>query len=273
MTSVTTGFASGSGNGNGGTMFVAMLSPQGDALKEYDNTKSHSKQRIPLPQTLHDIMSVRENVYGDQGVPVSAEFDEDDARSWHWVNYASVAATSSPSPPSIRPTGLSQREEDERRSSATAQSVGVSTVRLVPPPHHPSTYNPNLQLPAEPYIKLGRLAVRQEFRDMGLSRLVVDAALKWAAKNPNSILPPPPPMTMEAANQLGTAGQDIDGWKGVTLVHSQLKTKKLWAGLGFTEELHDEQGGVQIPAQDHWDEEGIEHLAMWKRVKVDPGRL
>lgn len=277
MTSVVKGFGNGNGTGSGsssGTHFTTMLSPPGDALKDYDKTKSQSRQEITLPQTFQDIMSIREEVSGEQKTPWETDFDDDDARSWHWVSYASIAVTSSsPSPPSLRPTRPDSKAEEERRSSATAQSLGVCTVRLVPPPHQPSTHNPNLQLPAEPYIQLGRLTVRKEFAEFGLCNPVIDAALKWAAKNPDTITPPPPPTTLEFATQLGATDPDLEMWKGLTLVITEVKHKGRWETHGFSEELLNENGKVEIAAQPPWKEDGIEHVAMWKRIRLDPGRL
>jgi hypothetical protein len=100
MTSVVKGFgapsSNGVANGNMGTEFMTMLSPPKDKVDGYDNTKPCSRQTINVPSLFRDAMSVREEVFGEQGVPLEAEFDEDDARSWHWVAYASVASTSSP---------------------------------------------------------------------------------------------------------------------------------------------------------------------------------
>ncbi|KAH7128351.1 acyl-CoA N-acyltransferase [Dendryphion nanum] len=295
MTTVTSGFASASsnsnGNGNGGgTEFLSVLAPPGEALKDYDNTKSHTEQVGTYPQVFHDAMSVREEVYGEQGVPLEAEFDEDDSRSWHWVVYASVGSTSSPSPPSLHPTKPGNKEEEERRASATAQRLPVGTIRLVPPPHGPNKYKeevPNRELhhpdsdppahiaahPAEPYVKLGRLAILKPYRHLGLSKLLINAALVYAAHNPDKIRPPPSPTTMELANQLGKAVEKAVVWKGLIMVHAQAEVSRLWAKHGFAEELVNEDGEVEIAKEERWTEEGIEHLGMWKRLKLDTSRL
>jgi hypothetical protein len=74
---------------NPGTEFVNRVCPLKGGLDNYDNTKPCSEQTINVPQHFCDAMAVREEVYGEQGVPLEAEYDEDDARSWHWVAYAS----------------------------------------------------------------------------------------------------------------------------------------------------------------------------------------
>jgi GNAT superfamily N-acetyltransferase len=235
-------------------------------------------------------MSVREEVYGQQGVPLDAEFDEDDARSWHWVVYASVAQTSSPPPAQALKSKPDSKAEAERRSSASATRLPVGTIRLIPPPHPPNRYlekdkhpdadppetvvvNGGKKYPEEPYIKLGRLAILDSYRSLGLSKLLINHALDYAAKNPESIRPPPSPTSLEHANQMGKAAEAAAVWQGLTMVHAQVSVERLWAKHGFTEELRNEDGQVEVPKEDHWVEEGIWHLGMWRRLKLDPGRL
>ena len=267
-----------------------MLPPPGEALKEYDNTKRYNQQAPSIPQIFLDAMSVREEVFGEQGIPLEIEFDADDARSWHWVVYASVASTAV-SPSSELSQTSSTKTDDARRTSASASRVPVGTVRLIPPPHGPNPYlqtakpardkhpdadpPPALHVekkhPSEPYIKLGRLAVLSEYRSLGLSKLLVNAALDYASKHAETILPPPPPTTVEKANIRGK--DDFPVWNGLTMVHAQVDVAAIWAKNGFAEELVNERGEVEVHREDHWAEEGIEHLGMWKRIHVDAGRL
>ncbi|OCL08549.1 hypothetical protein AOQ84DRAFT_439506 [Glonium stellatum] len=137
------------------TEFLSLLPPPGAALAAYDRTKRSDDQPASIPQLFRDAMSVREVVYVDeQGVPLENELDDDDARSWHWVVYASVGTTSTTSHSSVG-SGSSvgdisghnhnasreeRAEEDRRRSSATASRVPVGTIRLIPPPHSPNPY-------------------------------------------------------------------------------------------------------------------------------------
>jgi len=272
------GFGFGNGNGNEGTEFLSVLPPPGDALRDYDSTKTYTQQTSPIPQIFLDAMSVREEVFGQQGVPLDVEFDQDDARSWHWVVYASVASTASP--PASLAGSPSNPTDDARRPSASASRVPVGTIRLIPPPHAPNPYTPQDKHPdadpprekahpAEPYIKLGRLAVLSEYRALGLSKLLINAALDYASKNGAAIRPPLSPTTLEKAH---LRGRQEGVWRGLAMVHAQTSVAAIWAKHGFSEELVGEGGEVEVRREERWVEEGIEHLGMWKRVAVD-GRL
>ncbi|KIX07846.1 uncharacterized protein Z518_02500 [Rhinocladiella mackenziei CBS 650.93] len=110
----------------------------------------------------------------------------------------------------------------------------VSVIRIVPPPHgpHPNGLSdPN----EEPYVKLGRVATLANARGKGFSRLLTEEAFRWLGAHKDEVAP---------------------GWNGLTLAHAQVDVEKLYAKLGF--ETDDKLG--------RWDEEGIEHLGMWKRV-------
>ena len=112
----------------------------------------------------------------------------------------------------------------------------VSVLRVVPPPHgtHPNGfYDPD----EEPYCKIGRVATMKHARKKGLSRKLIEQALAWMSKNSTVV------------------GR---GWKGNVLVHAQVEVEPVYSRLGFEA---DERLG-------RWDEEGIEHLGMWQRVRV-----
>jgi len=123
------------------TEFLTLLPPPGAALAAYNRTKRSDQQPGSIPQLFKDAMSVREAVYvEEQGVPLANELDDDDARSWHWIVYASVGTTStssSRSPPKShtwhkrRASKEDQEDADRRRSSATASRVPVGTIRLI----------------------------------------------------------------------------------------------------------------------------------------------
>ena len=255
------------------TEFVAFQPPPGDALSAYDRTQAHDAQPSSVPQTFKEAMEVREDVFvKEQNVPLENELDEDDPRSFHWVVYASVGNTAAPSPSALRPVDASISAGDERRKSeSTAMRVPVGTIRLVPPPHkshaehtgHDGVDADNgpksstngradsAQLessPAEPFIKLGRLAVLKPYRRLGLSKLLINAALNWAKEHAADIVPPKSPAEIEAARLEGKA--DELPWQGLVLVHAQTQMKRLWENAGFT---LDEKMGT-------WIEEGIEHV-------------
>jgi len=99
---------------------------------------------------------------------------------------------------------------------------------------------------------------------LGLSQLLVNAALSWAAEHPDDILPPISPTAAEHRKlELGIAADEDDRWKGLVLIHAQKAiADKFWAKFGF---VHD-------PSLGEWDEEGIAHVGMWKRLEVRPQR-
>lgn len=248
----------------------------GAAVAHYDRKQTHDHQTSPIPQVFREAMSVREEVYvTGQGVPIEGEFDDDDARSFHWVIYASVGNTAKPFSHDGSP------DITRRASESTASRVAIGTIRLVPPPHapHPAPENkikttdgttndepPRSDSvasvisfePDEPYIKLGRLAVLEPYRKLGLSKLLINAALTWAKEHPVEILPLLSPAEEEAARVEGK--KDKLPWSGLMLVHSQAGAQHLWQRYGF---IKDQELGS-------WDEEGIEHIGMWGRVDVNP---
>jgi predicted GNAT family N-acyltransferase len=110
----------------------------------------------------------------------------------------------------------------------------VSVIRLVPPPHapHPNGFHEQNE---EPYVKIGRVATMATHRGKGLSRLLSEEAFRWLAANKDKV---------------------AVGYSGLILCHAQVVVERMYAKLGF---VTDERLG-------RWDEEGIEHLGMWKRV-------
>ena len=113
----------------------------------------------------------------------------------------------------------------------------VACIRLCPSPHalHPNGY---VDPDEEPYLKLQRFATLASHRGKGLGRMLVDTSLKWAAGHKQEI-----------------GGTD---WKGMVLVHAQVSVESVWAKMGF---VTDEKLG-------RWDEDGIEHLGMWRRIEL-----
>jgi predicted GNAT family N-acyltransferase len=121
-------------------------------------------------------------------------------------------------------------------SPASESEKPIACIRLVPPPHPP---HPNgfIDLTEKPYVKLTRIAVVPDGRGKGLARVLCGEALTWAARN---------------AGEIGT------GWEGSVLVHAQVNVERVWERLGFRT---DERLG-------RWDEEGIEHLGMWRQLDL-----
>ncbi|KAL2417276.1 hypothetical protein ABEF91_005201 [Exophiala dermatitidis] len=128
-------------------------------------------------------------------------------------------------------------DEDDLRSwhwVAYQDGQPVSVIRIVPPPHgpHPNGFHDPSE---EPYVKLGRVATMKNARGKGLSRMLTDAAFRYHAAHKEEIDPE---------------------WNGLVLCHAQVDVEKMYSKLGF----------VTDPRLGRWDEEGIEHLGMWKRL-------
>ncbi|GAB7360011.1 hypothetical protein MBLNU230_g7536t1 [Neophaeotheca triangularis] len=286
--------------------FVDRISPLGDRINLYNPSQPPHNQpdndaaepHKAIPQGFIDCMVVREEVYvREQQIPLENEFDEDDARSFHWVAYASIGNSALADPVEATTDRKDSTASSINRKSSTSTKIPVGTIRLVPPPHPPhpqpdTTHkadaldtDPNSNVKnlspettfhdgLEPYIKLGRLAVIPPFRKAGISRLLIDTALSFARQNPWEFVPRYAPHTLEALKQeavgrsglslsnyslggAGTVGGGLDlAWRGLVLVHSQLGVQKVWKRYGF-----EVDGGMG-----EWDEEGIRHVGMWRRL-------
>jgi len=131
--------------------------------------------------------------------------------------------------------------------------VPAATIRLVPAQAHADADDekaidgPNYKGSTawdhnEPYVMIGRVATVKEFRGRGYGRVLVEKALWTAGNNASSMV---------------EDGKLME-WKGLVLAHAQKWVEKWYHSLGF---VTDEGMGT-------WWEEGIEHVAMWKRVDV-----
>lgn len=251
----------------GTSEFVDLIKPGGDRLKHYDRRRSPTDQpdndaihnadpARAVPEAFIDAMIVREEVFvKEQNGKLENEVDEDDARSFHWVAYASIPAKAAT-------TNGDSSVGVERRSSSSTK-IPIGTIRLVPPPHPPlpghDKRSPQIngEETQEAYIKLAKLAVIKEFRKAGISKLLIETALSYARNHPYEVGPQLDPASMEALKKgLGMS------FKGLVLVHSPLRAQKLWRKYGF--ELDKSLGT--------WDEGGIESVAMWRRLDVSNGR-
>lgn len=192
---------------------------------------------VANPPVFNDAMIIRLRVFVDeQRCSAEAEIDDDDTRSWHWVMYH------------VSPTA----------------TVPVAVIRLVPPPQPPHALLTDPQTAAaqepprydwshEPCVKLTRVAVLPEYRGLGLGRRLVETALTWASERAAEI---------DQAVAQFAARWDWTGsrarWDGLVLVHAQVDVERMYRALGFQT---DESLG-------RWDEEAIEHVGMFKRVRV-----
>ena len=245
--------------------FVDFIVPLRDRLKLFDSSRPATDQpkndatdpARAIPQGFIDAMTVRQEVFcGEQQVPMENELDEDDQRSFHWTAYASIPVKSNS--PDRKPH---DNQADAGRRISASTKVPIGTIRLVPPPHHAhpnGKYTTDVQKDNESYVKLGRLAVIKEFRKAGISKLLIETALTFAREHPYELMPQLEPSLMEHLNHDGA----LLDFKGLVLVHSQTGVQKVWKKYGFET---DESMGK-------WDEEGIEHVGMWKRVDTTAGR-
>ncbi|KAI8630997.1 acetyltransferase [Xylariaceae sp. FL1651] len=130
-----------------GTPFISLLEPT--RLEGYDRKLPHDQQPSHIPGIFQDAMSVREAVFvREQGVPLDCEYDADDARSCHWVMYASVNMTTAPEERDPATDAVLRPRRSETRS------MPIGTMRIVPfphPPHPPegARYVGNVLQPAE----------------------------------------------------------------------------------------------------------------------------
>lgn len=235
-----------------------------------------------------DAMHVRDAVFvREQGCRAEEEIDTDDARSWGWVVYSS--------PPFTRPSSSSS---SEKKYLEIYENVPVGTIRLVPPPHAPHELHEPMdmdmegensetkQLPSsspssssEPYIKITRVAILPSFRGYGLSRLMMSTAEQWARRNKKGI--DQLSFTCRAdshhahvtrfesseSSEDGATGmmhaEDNDeeerkSWNGLIGLHAQIQVEKMYASMGYETDI----------SMGKWDEEGILHVGMFKRVSV-----
>ncbi len=232
---------------SGRSEFVDMIEPLRNRLAIYDRTRVPTDQPVndatdptrAVPQSFIDAMIVREAVYvKEQNVPLENEVDDLDQHSYHWVAYASIPTKGRPA---------SSDGSPPRKMSTTSTKIPIGTIRLV----QSGPWDKTMQKTNESYVKLGRLAVIKEFRGTGISHLLINTALDFIRSYPAQMIPPEKSSISEVSPSQPT-------FHGLVLVHSQVGTQKIWARHGF--ELDEAMG--------KWDEEGIEHVGMWKRLEL-----
>lgn len=95
---------------------------------------------------------------------------------------------------------------------------------------------------------------------IGLSKLLLNGAIGWAAQNPDRILPPLHPTVAEQRRIDGSHLGKQESWNGLILVHILSADLKFWEDQGF----------VKDSGMGEWVEDSLAHLGMWKRMKLDP---
>ncbi|KAL1954072.1 hypothetical protein VTO42DRAFT_1760 [Malbranchea cinnamomea] len=210
------------------------------------------------PLVFTHAMNVRDTVFvEEQKCDPDAELDDDDPRSWQWVMYDTMPPPPDPEA-STATNGNGAAETTEANLRKRQKPVAV--VRLVPPPHAPHEHlRPVIEDGVDttethrklslPFIRLTRVAVLPEYRGLGLSRVLVETALRWAAEHPEEI---------DKAHLDATGGKAGGRWDGLVLVHAQTQVEGLYERLGF---VTDKGLGT-------WEEERIVHVGMWRELKV-----
>lgn len=215
---------------------IERLQPPRDLLRGYDRTLAAEDQRSAVPKVFLDAMTIREEVFvQEQAVPLENEFDWDDARSIHWVMY------------------ITDLEHDREPAG---------TVRVVPyphPPHPDSSQRPQRSShPAsagEPYYKIGRLAVRKQFRKMKLGGFLVNTALQDLQSHPELSAA----VLAEAVSSSSSPNTETLPPNPIhVLAHAQKPVQKVWERYGFHVD----------PSMGEWQEEGIWHVGMWRRLSL-----
>lgn len=188
---------------------------------------------------------------------------------------------------------LAAHADAPEAACANAQNAQTQKAMHAPPatnsqnpnkPHHVPGIGP--LDPEEPYIKLGRLAIVKPCRGSGLGPLLVETAIAWALENPQQMADMETLYVhiftsltayrlnhfadLRSSGDIHPADDHVDvstrgrtsasprPWNGLILTHAQRPLEQYYNRLGF---VRDEIMGV-------WDEEGIDHIGMWRRVDV-----
>lgn len=248
---------------------ISLIPPPGPSVLNIFSQPTLSESKVP--SLFLDASAIRKAVFVDeQHCSAAEEIDADDPRSWHWVVFATYRERSGNSANAADLAGA------ETEAAATIRLVPVSVASpdgddsVVTHIEGPSHHSTHMWDGHESYIKLGRLATLSAYRGLGLGRLLVNAALQWASENATTLRATDFPTSREGKRNEGEeqhkeeskAENDGDGkgngWNGLVLVHAQTVVESFYKRLGF---VTDEGMG-------RWYEEGIEHLAMWRRLKL-----
>ncbi len=233
-------------------------------LDGYDRSKLTSGQPSDIPILFTEAMEVREEVFvHEQGVPLLMEADSDDARSCHWVAYDMLAGEPLPIPAgTIRLVPFPHDPHPLPGSSwdvdAAAEGISHSLDSKIPPyiVDRPTTFHDG----KEPYIKLGRWAVRKDFRGRWIANKLVRRTLDWAQENPEFF------NSLSNNSTKAHFGPELDPkrlkWKGLVCIHAQEYLVKAWSKFGFQV---DEGMGK-------WTEAGIPHVGMFLRLDISKSK-
>ncbi|KAL8809553.1 MAG: hypothetical protein Q9223_003022 [Gallowayella weberi] len=209
-----------------------------------------------IPQLFLSALHVRIPVFvTEQHCSIANEIDTDDARSWHWIAFDGDVPVSTlrlvPVSGKLPKNGTGERSEQpvmEKEHLCVANEEGMEGDGKMTEPRHGAT---GMWDGREGYIKIGRMATLSSHRGMGIAQRLIEEALIWA--------------TLHAADLSSSCDGDGKGeskaalkWEGLVLSHAQKSVHGWWTKMGF--EVDEGLG--------EWWEEEIEHVGMWRRVRV-----
>lgn len=99
----------------------------------------------------------------------------------------------------------------------------------------------------EPFLMMGRLATRREFRGRGYAKRLIEEAVGWAGGHRGDVV----------RDWRDERGERVR-WRGLFLAHAQVDKEVWYAGMGWRTDV----------GLGKWDECGIMHVGMWRRVEV-----
>ena len=231
------------------TPFIDLLPPPGPSVYQSPRAPPFTPSAAPgVPPIFLSALSVRFPVFVDeQKCSRDEEIDKDDPSSWHWVVYVSVGGKGT------------HNDADGKVAAGAIRLVPVtplhvhSEAELLEKAAGPKYVKTELWDGKESFVKLGRMATLKEYRKLGLGRLLVNTAIEWLKQNADQVDGEKSPEDAVAKEK-----EDVREWRGLVLLHAQKDIERFWQSCGFEK---DEGMG-------EWCEEGIEHIAMWRRVNI-----
>lgn len=236
-----------------------------------------------LPPTVAQFLEallVRKAVFvHEQRVPLDAEIDNDEVRSWHAVILASLVEGEPPRPAatarlvkaSLKPHGHGKEEHGNEHGAPPPKVQDTDSSWRGEPDMAGSQVWDGKEL----FVKIGRLATVLAFRGRGYGSMLVEKLLEHAKAHPGEVIDRPSTTgdglgraeddSAQSAGDSDTKEQkpeeELPQWKGLVLAHAQIGVLKMYEKIGFKV---DEGMGT-------WWEDGIEHMGVWRRVDIANG--
>lgn len=223
-------------------------------LDGYDRSLPAAAQPPSVPISFLDCMAVREEVFvKGQNIPLLLEADPDDCRCYHWVAYATDGSGSPIPVGNLRLVPFPHEAHPLPGSSFDLPENPTSNVLKAEPKPWIVDRATSLHDGREPYVKLGRMAVVQEYRGKGIARQLVKTAIEWTRQNPAVFSQP------GAEDESGArVSKSMTTWNGLICAHAQEYVAERWASWGF--QIDEKMG--------RWTEAGIPHVGMFLRIDL-----